>query len=175
MSSKHDLKLFESNCKKKLKLILKSNQQRDVFKFELFYFLFVNAIEISISSSNQTWISNRKMNRTCMMLFSFQNKMKKCVTALKIKLKSLLSSDQKNKIIKLLYQYRHLNSVNLFDLSEIDFIIHRVKLISETKFHFVDQKKWFSHKKWWLRKLIQNDITENVYEKTSFIDERLSS
>ena len=76
-----------------------------------------------------------------MMSFSFQNEMKKCVTALKIELKSLLSSDRKNKIIKLLYQYRHLNSVNLSDLSKTNLIIHRVRFVSETKSHFVDQKK----------------------------------
>ena len=141
MNFKHNLKLFESNCKKKLKLILKSNQQRNVFKSELFYFLFVNAIEISIFSLNLFWISNRKMNRTNMKLFSFQNEMKKSVTVLKIKVKSLLSSDRKNEIIKLLYQYKYLNSMNFSNLSKTDFIIHRVRFISETKFHFVNQKK----------------------------------
>ena len=109
------------------------------------------------------------------MSFSFQNEMKKCVITLKIKLKSLISFDRKNEIIKLLYQYRHLNSVNLFDLSKIDFIIHRVRFVLEIKFHFVNQKRWFFHKKWWLRKLVQNDINENVYEKTGLIDERFSS
>ena len=146
-----------------------------MFKFELFYFLFANAIEISISSSDMFWISNQKMNRACKISFSSQNEMKKYVIVLKIKLKSLLSSDRKNEIIKLLYQYKHLNSMNFSNLSKIDFIIHRIKFVSETKFHFVNQKKWFFHKKWWLRKLIQNDINENVYEKTNFIDERLSS
>ena len=115
------------------------------------------------------------MNCACKILFSSQNEIKKYVTVLKIKLKPLLLSDRKNKIIKLLYQYKHLNSMNFSNLSKIDFIIHRIKFVSKTKPHFVNQKKWFFHKKWWFRKLVQNDINENVYKKTNFIDERFSS
>ena len=115
------------------------------------------------------------MNRACKILFPFQNEMKKYVTVLKIKLKSLLSFDQKNEVVKLLYQYKHLNSMNFSNLSKTDFIIHRIKFVSKTKPYFVNQKRWSFHKKWWFRKLIQNDINKNVYEKTNLIDERFSS
>ena len=171
---KHDLKLPGSNCKKKLRPISKSDHQHDVLKPGLSYFLTANAIEISTSSSDLSWIPDRKVNRTSIGSFPSQDEMEECVTALGVKLGPLVPLNRKDEVIKLLYQYRHLNSVDLSDLPETDLIIHRVRLVPGTKPHSVGQKRWPPHKEWWLRKLVQDGINGGVYEKTGLIDGRLS-
>ena len=94
---------------------------------------------------------------------------------MKIQLESLISERSYRDVIWLFYQYKHLNSINLTDLSSTDFIIHKVKLIPEIKFYSVEQRRWFFHKKWWLRKLISDEIRNNVYEKIDFKNEKLFS
>ena len=69
-------------------------------------------------------------------------KMEVCIKKLQIQIKSLMSSKKAyHEIIRLLYQYRHLNLVDLADLSSTDLIIHRIKLISEIKSHSIEQRQ----------------------------------
>lgn len=85
-------------------------------------------------------------------------------------------SNWENDVIKLLYRYKYLNFTNLSNLSKINLIVHRVRLVSKTKPHFVKQKRWLFHKEWWLRKLVQNEINEGVYERIKLQnDKQLSS
>ena len=78
-------------------------------------------------------------------------------------------------MIRLFYQYWHLNFTDLTDLSSTDLMIHKIKLTSKTKPHSILQRRWSFHMKWWLRKLIQNDMKNDIYEKTDLRNERLSS
>ena len=89
----------------------------------------------------------------------------------------MISIDEnKHRVLILLYQYKHLNSVDLTDLSCTDIILHNVELISETKSYAVKfQKRWLTHIEWWIQKIIQNDIDDDIYEYTQSANERLSS
>jgi hypothetical protein len=109
------------------------------------------------------------------MKYPFIEKMKSCIASLKINLRSLISSKKRTNVIKLLYQYRHLNSENLTNLLITNLIMHRITMKSETKSHFVNQKRWSSHMKWWMKKLVQDEIEDEVYERTNRITEQLSS
>ncbi len=100
--------------------------------------------------------------------------MKECIIKLKINLRSLISKERRRDVIELLYRYRHLNFEDFTNLSAIDLIIHRVTIKSETKSHFVSQKRWSSHMKWWMKKLIQDEIEKEVYERTNKLIEQLS-
>ena len=66
---------------------------------------------------------------------------------MKIKLKLLLFFNLKKNVIRLLYQYKHFNFVDFSNLPKIDFIVYRIRLTFEIKFHSVDQKRWLLHKK----------------------------
>ena len=103
--------------------------------------------------------------------------LKKWAEKIELKLKSLISiKKNKHRVLFLLYQYRHLNSVDLTDLSCTDIITHNVDLISKIKSYAVkSQKKWFIHTEWWIQKIIQNDIDEEIYEYTQSVNDRLFS
>lgn len=107
------------------------------------YFLSFNAATVL----EQTWILDQTIIRQIMTLLQTQDEMKECVISLKVKIELLLPSSQREDVIKLIYQYKHLNLMNLSNLFETDFIIHRVCFVSETKPHFVDQKRWPLYKK----------------------------
>ena len=77
-------------------------------------------------------------------------------------------------VLKLLWQYRHLNSENLNDLFSTDLIVHRVQLQSETRSSSKSQRRMTAHKEWWLRKLIQKDLEDDVYEYCEAANERFS-
>lgn len=93
---------------------------------------------------------------------------------MKLKLKSLISiMKNRFKIFKFLWQYKHFNSKNLINLSQIDFIVHKVKFKKKIKSFSKPQKRMPAHKKWWMKKLMQNDLNENVYEYVKNVNERL--
>lgn len=95
---------------------------------------------------------------------------------LKIQLESLISIKKDElQVLQLLYSYHHLNRTDLDNLSFTDLIIYRVWLISETEPHNAEaQICWSLHKKWWLRKIIQNSIKGEVYERTQHTNDWLS-
>lgn len=74
----------------------------------------------------------------------------------------------------MLYHYRYLNEKDLINLSCTNFIIHKIKLISETKFFNLLQIKWSAHKKWWFRKLISDDLKNDIFEYIEKTDNCLS-
>ena len=78
-------------------------------------------------------------------------------------------------VLRLLYQYKNLNFIELIDLFSTDFIIHRITLLSDTKSHFVRQRRYSAHSKWWLRKLVDESVKNNIYEQTDQLDEKLLS
>jgi hypothetical protein len=86
-------------------------------------------------------LSERKILRSRIENYSLIKKMKECIVKLKVNLKSLISANRRVDVIKLLYQYKHLNSDNLTNLFVIDLIIHRVTMKSEIKSHSINQKR----------------------------------
>ena len=104
------------------------------------------------------------------------NELELWVSSVEIKLKSLISTaEDQLKVLQFLYQYKHLDEQNLFNLLSTDLILHWVCLISEMKsYNIYSQKRWSSHTEWWMRKLVQNEIDEEMYEHTQTANERLS-
>ena len=104
------------------------------------------------------------------------NKLELWVSSVEIKLESLISTAENwLKILQFLYWYKHLDEQNLFNLLSTDLILHWVHLILRTKLYNIhSQKRWSSHTEWWMRKLVQNEIDEEMYEHTQTANERLS-
>ena len=104
------------------------------------------------------------------------NKLELWVSSVGVKLESLISTAENwLKILQLLYQYKHLDGQNLFNLLSTDLILHQVCLILRIKsYNAHSQKRWPSHTEWWMRKLVQNEIDEEMYEHTQTANERLS-
>lgn len=119
--------------------------------------------------------SNRMMKRLSINTHVAFNVLKKWVEIAKLKLDSLISlKETKHKVLCLLYYYKHLDEKDLKNLLCTNLIIHRVWIVKETKSTLnLTQKRWSAHSEWWLRKIIQNDIKENIYELTELINERL--
>jgi hypothetical protein len=158
--SKHDLKLSNFITKKKNKFTTSTILSASAFLF----------------SSNQVKLSTRLVNRIRdLFVNSFFAEMKSTMLALRIHLKSLISLEKYLKIIRLLFHCKYLNSTDFINLFVTDLIMHRVRLISEIKSSSRSQKKWSPQKKWWLRKLIQQEIDEEIYERIDRRDDRLSS
>ena len=119
--------------------------------------------EISYRSENAFLF--RKIVKTTSNSYFHENDLKVWANQIDLILESLISSMRaKIKILKLLWQYRHLNSENFSDLSLTNLIIHRVQFQSKTKSSSKFQRKMIAHKEWWFRKLIQKNLKENVYE-----------
>lgn len=103
------------------------------------------------------------------------SELEKCISELGVHLGPLIpNNEERVKVLQLLYQYRHLNSVDLSDLPPTDLIMHRVKLAPGIKPYSVSQRRWPQHLEWWLRKLVQDGIRGGVYERTDLVDGRLS-
>lgn len=78
-------------------------------------------------------------------------------------------------VLKLLYQYRHLNGEDFTNLPCTDLITHRVCITPGTKpFSARFQKRWPAHTEWWMRKLVQDGLQGGVYELTEPANGRLS-
>ena len=108
--------------------------------------------------------------------FSVDAKIEEWFEQVRINLKSLiLTADDRMNVLRLLYQYKHLNFTELIDLFSIDLIIHRVILQFDTKSHSVRQRRYFAHFEWWLRKLVDESVKDDIYERTDKLNEKLSS
>ena len=110
---------------------------RVVSRFEYFFICKSN----TVNSESETVFSTRFVFRFIMIDFTSFEKMKSYVKNLKIQFELLISRRSYRDVIQLFYQYKHLNSIDLTDLSPIDFIIHKMKLISEIKFYSVEQRR----------------------------------
>lgn len=101
------------------------------------------------------------------------NILSKWVKSARLKLGSLISfKEVKHKVLCLLYHYRHFDEKNSKNLSCMNLIAHRVCIVKETKSASnLTQKKWSAHLKWWLWKIIQNDIDEEIYELIKLANE----
>lgn len=88
----------------------------------------------------------------------------------------ILMKADKLQVLQLLYLYQHLNGANLDSLSATDLILHQVWLMpGMTSFSEGVQFCWPSHKEWWLQKLVQDSMSEGVYERTQHVNEKLSA
>ena len=148
---------------------------RIVSRFEYFFICEFIIINSKFNSKSETAFSKRFVFWFVMIDFTLFEEMKSYVKNLKIQFEFLISKRFYRDVIRLFYQYKHLNSIDLTDLSLTDFIIHKIKLISEIKFHSIEQRRWLLHKKWWLRKLISDKIRDDVYEKTDFWNDKFFS
>ena len=118
--------------------------------------------------------SDRKINRFFISINVSNEELKEWVNSINLILEFLMSEEIKHKILYLLYHYRHLNDINLNDLFVTNFIIHKIRVEFNVKSAFnVHQKRWFIHIKWWLRKIISDDIAKKIYESIIFVNERL--
>lgn len=77
------------------------------------------------------------------------------------------TKEDRNRVLILLYQYRHLNSVNLTNLPCMDIISQNVELVPGTRPYAVEsQKRWPTQTEWWIQKIIQDGINGGIYEYT---------
>ena len=99
------------------------------------------------------------------------------IFSIQIQLESLISSEMTElQILQLLYIYKHLNETDLNSLLFTDLIIHWVWFISDISVYSADsQIHWSSHKEWWLRKIVQNSIQEEIYKQIQHINNQLSA
>ncbi len=123
--------------------------------------------------------SDRRIQRSKINTNISMTKLKAWTIEVELELNSLISTEENiYKVLCLLYHYHHLNDTDLINLFCIDLIVHRVWIASETKVtklaNNLIQKRWSTHFKWWLRKIIQEDIKERVYEFTETVNDRLS-
>ena len=83
--------------------------------------------------------------------------------------------EQRMRVLRLLYTYRHLNREDLRDLPCTDLMTHRVRIAQGTKPASArSQKRWPPHTEWWLRKLVQDGLEGGIYELTEPANGRLS-
>ena len=99
------------------------------------------------------------------------------VFSIQIQLENLILSEMiKLQVLQLLYIYRHLNETDLNSLPFTDLIIHWVWLISDISVYSAgSQICWSPHKEWWLRKIMQNSIQEEIYKQIQHINNQLSA
>ena len=87
----------------------------------------------------------------------------------------ITTSEQRLRVLRLLYKYKHLNREDLRDLPCTDLITHRVRIAPGTQPHSCkSQKRWPTHTEWWLRKLVQDGLEGGVYELSEPANGRLS-
>ena len=130
----------------------------------------------SFSKERSMAFSARRVVRESPREFYPLDVLEKWAEDIGLKLGPLISTDEdKHRVLMLLYQYRHLNSVDLTDLPCTDIISHNVELIPGTKPYAVkSQKRWPTHIEWWIQKIIQDGIDGGIYEYTQSANERLS-
>lgn len=122
-----------------------------------------------------TGLPDRKLIQTQLPVMLSINELNVWMEKIGIVLGPLIPSDaERYNVLKLLYQYRHLNSPDLTDLLATDLIMHRVTLKPGIKPHSVGQKRWAPHLEWWMRKLVSNGMKGGIYERTDLLDGRLS-
>jgi hypothetical protein len=71
------------------------------------------------------------------------------------------------KFKRLLYTYRHINAVELEDITPTDLYIHRVRLKEGTKpWRAKHKKKYTPRQQYWLNRIIQEGVQAGMYERT---------
>lgn len=88
---------------------------------------------------------------------------------------SALSSEERTRVLQLLYRYQHLDGRGLDDLPSTDLVVHRIRLADGMKpVASRYQKRWSAPKEWWLQKLVSDGIRGGIYEPTLRTSEHLS-
>ncbi|POS82079.1 hypothetical protein EPUL_004697, partial [Erysiphe pulchra] len=86
-----------------------------------------------------------------------------------------LTIEQTNKVKRLLYTYRDLDSVELDELPPTDLYVHRVRLKEGTPpFNRPKQRRWPPGKEFWLRRIINDGLKCGMYERTMQANGKLS-
>jgi hypothetical protein len=92
-----------------------------------------------------------------------------------VKLGDGLSTDQRDRVTRLLYTYQDLNSTDLEGLPATDLYLHRVRLKDGTPpFNKPRQRRWPVGKEFWLRRIINEGLKYGLYERTMEANGRLS-
>ena len=87
----------------------------------------------------------------------------------------ITTEEQRIRVLRLLYTYRHLNGEDLTNLPSTDLITHRVRVPPGAKpASSKSQKRWPAHTEWWMRKLVQDGLRGGIYELTEPANGRLS-
>lgn len=103
----------------------------------------------------KTPFPKRQVQRRKTLVDVSVTELEQCIQQLGVHLGPLIpNQEERVKVLRLLYQYQHLNSLDMTDLLVIDLIIHGVKLASGVKPYSVSQRRWPPHMEWWLRKLV---------------------
>ncbi len=131
---------------------------------------------IRVSSRRVNSYFDRKILRSFIRSNVSDIVFKEWVESIKLKLSSLISFKKaRHKMLCFLYYYRHLNDIDLTNLSSTNLITHRVILKSEIKFaNNSKQRRWSAHTEWWMRKIVIDDIKDDVYELVESVNEWLS-
>ncbi|POS83490.1 hypothetical protein EPUL_004983, partial [Erysiphe pulchra] len=87
----------------------------------------------------------------------------------------ILMKDQRDKLARLLYPYKDLNSTGVEDLPFTDLYVHRVRLKEGTKpFSRIKQRRWPPGKEFWMRRIISDGLKFGLYESTIRANGKLS-
>lgn len=118
--------------------------------------------------------SDRAMFRENIGIILFLSELDSWARNIEINFDSIVDTEQHRFFaLKLLHHYRHLNEEDFINLFCTDFITHKIRLVSGTKSSNLLQIKWPAHKKWWLRKLVSNDLKKKIYEHIEKNNEHL--
>ena len=159
-----------------LTLIKKQNVARSIDRsnYSIFAFNVSDISSYSVTLNRFRMNSNRQINSFSTRLVnrsfinnSISTKMLKDWTAfVELILNSLIFNEaNKHKMLCLFHRYRHLNDIDLTNLSCTNLFIHKVRIKFDTKStNIIIQKRWSTHIEWWLRKIITNDMKERIYE-----------
>ncbi len=132
---------------------------------------------IKISSRRANSYSDRKILRFFIRANVSDIVLEEWVDFIDLKLSSLISSKKaRHKVLCLLYHYRHLDETDLTNLSSTDSITHRVTLKSDIRSaNNSKQRRWSTHTEWWMRKIVIDEIKDDVYKLAKLANKWLSS
>ncbi len=132
---------------------------------------------IRVSSRRVNSYFDRKIVRFSIRANISDITLEKWINSINMKLNSLVSfKEARHKVLCLLYHYRHLNDIDFTNLSFIDLITHKVTLKFDTKsINNEKQRRWSTHTEWWMRKIVIDEIKDDVYELIESTNEWLSS
>ena len=128
------------------------------------------------SSRQINSFSVRLINRSFIDSSISKNVLEKWAVSVELVLNFLIFIEaNRHKMLCLFYHYRHFNDTDLTNLSCIDLLIHRIRIKPDIKStSIIIQKRWSIHIEWWLRKIIIDDMKNEIYELIESTNDRLS-
>lgn len=121
-------------------------------------------------------VPNRPVLRYELDSYPPEQELEKLIAGMGVTLGPLIpTKEDRLRVLRLLYKYRHLDATSLADLTCTDVYAHRIKIAPGVKpFSKLNQMRWPLHTEWWMRKLVEDGVKGGIFERTGLLDGRLS-